>query len=283
MTVVLFGRTGHYSFNPEDRTSFIGRGGMSNVFKGKRISDSLDVAIKVLHANMAQNQFVQFITLISSTVTIQHHNVMKMIELIVQNEIYHLICKFYPGRLLSSIIEDKNSIAPNQSENWKIISGILDGLYALHSNFPKIIHRDIKPSNIVVTPNFVPVIIDFGIAKVDIQRMVRRENDLESNRSLGTFNYSSPEQLNGEDIDQTTDLYSAGILFYSLLCKIHQQRDTVLIFPLKAHPYLSDKILNILRKATDKNPINRYQDANSLKHALHLEFSSFWSNLIKWS
>ncbi|MBK7371614.1 MAG: serine/threonine protein kinase [Saprospiraceae bacterium] len=287
MEVTLFGNIDKYTFDPDDQASFIGRGGMSNVFKGYRVSDSQELAIKVLHRNMASSAFVQFLTVIASTVRIQHSNVMKMYELIYQDGIYHVICKYYRGSLLSDLIESGETKKMHKTTAWVIMSGMLDGLYALHSNFPKIIHRDIKPSNILITKDSLPVILDFGIAKVDVQRIDEYGSIVETNRPLGTPDFSSPEQLNGNVIDATSDLYAAAITFHRLLSGSLKSSISSAIAssendkPLIRHPNIPESVYKILKKATDLNPLNRFQDALSMKQALESEYINFWSKIFK--
>ena len=272
MRVILDGKPDKYEFTPYNRSTFIGRGGMSNVFKGIRRSDNLEVAIKVLHSNLQESTYVQFLNVIGATVKIHHHNIMKMFEVVNQNGISHIVCKFYSGRLLSDLIESGDSKKLGKSEKWKIISGVLDGLSALHTNYPMIIHRDIKPSNILVCKDFTPIILDFGIAKVNVQQIGITPQFVE--RSDGTPGVSAPEQLNGKTTYPNSDLYAAGVTFHRLLSGSNKSSISSALNNISSqnaiepNVNISPRAYTILKKATAINPMERYQDALSMRSAL---------------
>ncbi len=275
----LQGRTGIYTFDPFVKSNLIGEGGMSKVYRGNRENDGKPVAVKVIVKDMASNQYVQFLTRFSTTVSIQHPNVMKMYELIVSNNIYHVICKYYEGSLLSDVIE-KRAHYLSKKDKWKIIAGILNGIYAIHSNFPQIIHRDIKPSNIMISKDKNPVILDFGIAKVDMQEAYPLDNILK-NRPIGTKIYSSPEQLLGKPVDNTTDLYASSVTFYSLMTNQNHDQISQLIdsnkrIILKEHRLISKDTLSVLKKSVAYNPTDRWRDARSFKNALFNVYYKNW-------
>lgn len=272
MRIILEGRLDTYEFTPHDRSTFIGRGGMSNVFKGIRRSDNLEVAIKVLHSNLQESAYVQFLNVIGATVRIQHQNIMKMFEVVNQNGISHIVCKFYSGRLLSNLIESGDSKKTGKREKWKIISGVLDGLSALHSNYPMIIHRDIKPSNILVCKDFTPIILDFGISKVNVQHIGNQPQFIE--RSDGTPEFSAPEQLKGNTTFPNSDLYAAGVTFHRLLSGSNKSSISSALNNISAQNVIepnvniSSRVYSILKKATATNPMDRYQDALSMRSDL---------------
>lgn len=272
MSIILDGRLDRYEFTPYDRNTFIGRGGMSNIFKGIRKSDNLVLAIKVLHNNLSESAYVQFLNITGATVRIQHQNIMKMFEVVKHNGISHIVCKFYSGRLLSDFIESGDSKKTRKSEKWKIISGVLDGLSALHTNYPMIIHRDIKPSNILVCKDFTPIILDFGIAKVNVQQIGSHSQFVE--RSDGTPGISAPEQLNGNTTYPNADLYAAGITFHRFLSGSHKSSISSALNNISSqnaiepNVNISPRVYSILKKATSPSPNDRYQDALSMRSDL---------------
>lgn len=277
--IELKGQTGVYTFDPYQDSNRIGSGGMSTVFKGIRKNDNIPIAIKVLHRNMAQNQLIQFLTFINSTIQISHPNIMKMYELIQLNGIYHVICKYYDGKLLSTLIKEGVSVI-SRKDKWAIMRGILNGLTALHTNYPSIIHRDIKPSNIIIKSDMTPVILDFGIAKINVQH-TNSAIHLNKNTPMGTFGFASPEQLTGKEVDHTADIYAAAVTFYSLLANKSQDDISKLIdsnkrILLKENNYINTSTLNVFQKSVAYDKADRYQSAQQLLAALKQSYYSNW-------
>ena len=113
---------------------------------------------------------------------------------------------FYQGQTLQELLNIKKL---SNSFILNIIKQIISGLTAAHQN--NIVHRDIKPSNIILLKDDRIKIVDFGLAKVCDQQMTK------SGIKMGTLSYMSPEHIKGDDLDERSDIWSLGVLFYELL------------------------------------------------------------------
>lgn len=113
---------------------------------------------------------------------------------------------YYEGQTLSSKLENYQL---SLNETLDIISQLIAGLEAAHKK--NIVHRDIKPANIIILPDGVIKILDFGLAKVSDQQSTA------TGLRMGTLSYMSPEHIRGESLDLKSDVWSLGVVFYELL------------------------------------------------------------------
>ena len=154
-----------------------------------------------------------------------------------------------------------------------IMLQITDGMSMAHDSY--IIHRDIKPQNIMILENGVVKITDFGIAMAMNAAQLTQTNSV-----MGSVHYLPPEQANGKGSTLQSDIYSMGILMYELLTgKLPYKGDNAVEIALKhlkeslpdvkeELPDLPQSIANIIKKATAKNPKNRYADAREMHEDL---------------
>ncbi len=151
---------------------------------------------------------------------------------------------------------------------------VADGLKCLHSN--GIFHRDIKPSNILIAPGNVPKIGDFGLAHLPLSDLTR------TGTVIGTPNYMSPEQAQGQVLDYRTDIFSLGVVLFEMLtgktpfenppCKDHVLLSRIVnqpaLKPSQVNPEVPAEFDAIVARALAKNPQGRYQDAAKFAEAL---------------
>mgnify|MGYP000146349209 FL=1 len=156
-----------------------------------------------------------------------------------------------------------------------MICEILDAFEYAHSK--GIVHRDIKPSNIIIQEDGHIKIMDFGIAQI-----VSEANMADSRYIMGTPTYMSPEQIYGRNVDTRSDIYSIGVLIYHMLTGRAPYDSTMLTaqeirqkvvredMPRMAeyYPYISNKIQEVVDKATQKIPEARYQSCMEMKAAV---------------
>jgi serine/threonine protein kinase len=276
--IILESQTGRYRFNPYDRSTHIGRGGMGVVFKGEDLKTSRPVAVKVLYNSYSSNNQVLAKTVLASKIRIRHQNVVEILDFIEKDGKYHTVCEFLDGVTLDKMIREGGLATHDQSYKLEVIKSILDGVEILHSNDPKIIHRDLTPANIMVCRNGRIVIMDFGIARIQKADMpVPKMTIVNNGFVLGTYYYSPPEQITGNfsAINETSDIYTLGITFYELFVGrppfVHDNpmhlMQMQMTTPIPYHERIQKHIFKTLQKATAKDPKMRYQTINEFRDA----------------
>ena len=138
-----------------------------------------------------------------------------------------------------------------------------------------VVHRDIKPANLMVTPLGVVKLMDFGIAKSEIQTRLTRPGT-----TVGSLHYMSPEQMRGGTVDPRSDLYSVGVLLYELLTGrrpfesngvysiVHMQLNMAPQSPIEINPLISRPLNNLILQSLAKDPAGRFQSAEAFAKAL---------------
>jgi hypothetical protein len=208
--------------------------------------------------------------------------VIKTLELIHYNdEYYFLVLEDIKGQTLKAFLKNKVDASPapfDIRQFLKLAVAITDGLAAVHKQ--NIVHKDINPSNIIWNPETGKIkIIDFDIAvEYDIKTSYLGNPE----RLAGTLPYISPEQTGrmNRRVDQRSDLYSLGVTFYEMLTgKLpFEKRDPMEIvyahlaidpeFPHLFNDQVPEILSRIVLKLLAKNPEDRYQSAEGLKHDL---------------
>ena len=187
----------------------IGEGGMAQVYLAERVSDGLQLVLKVLDRGLRQNDtFLQrFVREYELILSLENEYVARIYDHGFSGEQPYIAMEYLSGGTLAARMhEGMTSLAA-----LRLTSQIAKALDAMHSH--GIVHRDLKPQNIMFRDNGRPVIVDFGLAK-----------DLDSNTNLtrhgevmATPRYMSPEQCMGRAADARSDLYSLGAIFYEML------------------------------------------------------------------
>ncbi|HEY5537754.1 MAG TPA: Stk1 family PASTA domain-containing Ser/Thr kinase [Acetobacterium sp.] len=253
----------------------IGRGGMAYVYKARDLKLNRYVAVKVLREEYTENeQFIKKFDRESQAVAcLSHPNIVGVFDVGVQDNIYFIIMEYVDGITLKQYLMRKGRL--EYGEATKFVMDISNALRCAHEN--KIIHRDIKPHNILLTRDLVPKVADFGIA-----RAITSSTLTMTNQTMGSVHYISPEQARGGFVDERSDLYSLGILYYELLTgKLpFDEENTVTIAikhiqeeivpPKVLEPRIPDAVNNIVIKLTEKKPADRYQNTDELMEDLEI-------------
>ncbi|KNZ41181.1 Stk1 family PASTA domain-containing Ser/Thr kinase [Acetobacterium bakii] len=253
----------------------IGRGGMAYVYKARDLKLNRYVAVKVLREEYTENeQFIKKFDRESQAVAcLSHPNIVSVYDVGVQDNIYFIIMEYVDGITLKQYLMRKGRL--EYAEATKFVMDISNALRCAHEN--KIIHRDIKPHNILLTRDLVPKVADFGIARAITSSTVTM-----TNQTMGSVHYISPEQARGGFVDERSDLYSLGILYYELLTgKLpFDEENTVTIAikhiqeeivpPKVLEPRIPDAVNNIVIKLTQKKPADRYQNTDELMEDLEI-------------
>ncbi len=247
----------------------IGEGGMAVVYKGIDHKLHRDVAIKVLRPELSADEVVvsKFRKEGLNAASLSHNNIVGVYDLGRQNGSDYIVMEYIDGITLKEYIERRKKLT--NDEIFKIAVKIADALKAAHAS--GIIHRDIKPQNIMVTPKGVVKVTDFGIAKATSTSTMTAQNE-----AMGSVHYFSPEQARGQKVDMRSDLYALGITMFEMATNaLPFEGDTAVATAMKQiHDPLPDiqalapdiwpGMAGIIRKLTNKQPEDRYQNADEL-------------------
>ncbi len=255
----------------------IDEGGMSTVYIGIHKYLKRKAAVKMLNPILKKNpqykkRFINEAKLLSK---LNHPNIITLYDYVENDLGVFLITEYVKGQTLDEYVDLVSGPMP-ETKAVKIIVQILNAVGHMHSN--NLIHRDIKPSNVMITPDNTVKLIDFGIAKhlQKNQTLVTQDGS-----KLGTTIFMSPQQVKGKILDRRTDIYSIGAsLFYILTAQYpyDKNKSEYEIYnkivnepfpdPHKFYVGVSDKMRNIISKATQNQPLQRYQACDELSIAL---------------
>ncbi len=194
----------------------IGEGGMGKVYLAARADDlyQKQVAIKTVQGGHEQSRamLLRFRSERQILANLDHPNIARLIDGgITEAGLPYLVMEYVNGIRVDDYCRI-NKLGTNQ--RLQLFSTICAAVEYAHQNL--VVHRDIKPANILVTPEGVPKLLDFGIAKLldpDSGQMART---LTSERMM-TPDYASPEQVRGDQVTPSPDVYALGVLLYELL------------------------------------------------------------------
>ena len=251
----------------------IGEGGMANVYLGYDTILDRNVAIKVLRGDLSNDEkFVRrFQREALSASSLAHPNIVEMYDVGEDDGTYYIVMEYVDGKTLKQLLKKRGTLT--LSEAIDIMSQLTDGMAHAHDSY--IIHRDLKPQNIMIKDDGQIKITDFGIAMALNSTQLTQTNSV-----MGSVHYLPPEQASGKGCTIKSDIYSMGIIFYELLSgSLPFRGDNAVEIALKhmreplpslreENPSIPQSIENIIRRATAKNPKNRYESARSMHEDL---------------
>lgn len=253
----------------------IGLGGMASLYKAVQTSLDRVVAIKELYAHLAQDQeFIRrFEREAKSAASLKHENIVDVIDFGLEGDSYFIAMEFVDGLTLKDLMVEAKVVP--LSITVTIISEFLKGLDHAHSK--SIVHRDIKPANIMINREGVVKIADFGLAQSGNLPTMTVTGAL-----IGTPAYMSPEQAAGRKIDQRSDIFSTGVMFYEMITGVKpfggENYSSIITKILTETPppiqnfvsNLQPEIEEILSRTLEKDVDRRYMTAGDmLKDLLH--------------
>lgn len=248
--------------------AFLGVGGMASVFKAQRMSDDRLFAIKLLDPSMSDHNVKERFKLEFEILqSIKHKHVVSMEEQVEDGELIFTVMEYLPGGDLKSRI--RRSL--NRQEAVRYASQIAAALYAAHQH--GVLHRDLKPANVLFRSDGALALVDFGVAKdtKGQDRELTREGQM-----VGTPFYASPEQATGSKMDQRSDLYALGVIFYEMLqgCRPFVGDTSLQVLmahvkdPIPLLPAELDDLNDVLAQLLAKKPSDRFADGNAVVEAL---------------
>jgi len=247
----------------------LGEGGMANVYLAHDTILDRDVAVKVLRGDLANDEkFVRrFQREALSASSLSHPNIVEMYDVGEDDGGYYIVMEYVDGKTLKQVLKQRGHLS--LTEVIDIMLQVTDGMAHAHDAY--IIHRDIKPQNIMILPNGMIKITDFGVATALNSTQLTQTNSV-----MGTVHYLPPEQAAGKGSTIRSDIYSMGIMMYELLTGLVPYKgDNAVEIALKhlkeplpsarkLNPQIPQSLENVIIKATAKNPKNRYPDARSM-------------------
>ena len=247
----------------------VGEGGMSFVYKAKCRKLNRFVAVKILKDEFKNNEEIvrRFKKEATAIANLSNPNVVNVLDVGTQDDINYIVMEYVEGKTLKDIIKEKGPLPYEVAITIGI--KVAKALECAHRS--GIIHRDVKPQNILVTEEGVVKVTDFGIAKSMDSSTIAHTNSV-----MGSAHYFSPEQAKGTYTDYRTDLYSLGIVLYEMVTGVvpfngdspvtvavkHIQEKA--IPPKNINKNIPNSLNDLIMKAMEKDPVNRYQTAKEM-------------------
>jgi len=252
--------------------SRIGSGGMADVYLAQDALLGRQVALKLLQHRFAQDQeFVErFRREASSAAGLSHPNVVSIFDRGEWDGTYYIAMEYLPGRTLKAMVREDGPMDPVSA--IEIVIQVLRAAKFAHKR--GIIHRDLKPHNVILDEEGRAKVTDFGIARAGASDMTL------TGSIMGTAQYLSPEQAQGQSVSETSDLYAVGIVLYELLNGVVPfDGETAVTIALKQvsaepprpsllNPAVSPELDAVVARALAKSPLERFADAAEFIAAL---------------
>jgi len=247
----------------------LGKGGMGKVYKAHDTEINEKVALKLIKPEVAADEKTveRFRNELKLARKISHKNVCRMYHLSKIEDAQYITMEYVSGEDLKSLIRKIGQLPIAKAVS--IAQQVCEGLDAAHKL--GVVHRDLKPQNIMIDDKGNTRIMDFGIA-----RSLKTKGITEAGMMIGTPEYMSPEQVEGEETDHRSDIYSLGVILYEMVTgRVPFEGDTSISIALKhkKETPLNPRELNaqipehlswLILRCMEKDKERRYQEAKEL-------------------
>ena len=264
-----FFRTGTVLAQRYEIVDMLGEGGMGAVYKAKDRELNRVVALKVIRPDLARNPAIveRFKHELRLSHQVTHKNVIRIYDLGEGEGVKFITMEFIDGQDLRSLIREKKKYPPQEAV--EIMRQVCQALEAAHS--VNVIHRDLKPQNIIRDKNGRVLVMDFGLA-----RTIEGDGMTQTGALVGTMEYMSPEQALGKELDQRSDLFALGLIFYELLTgkmPFHAEsaiasllkRTQERALPVSDHDAaIPETLTGIVSRCLEREPAARYQNVSEV-------------------
>ena len=250
----------------------INRSGMASIYRATDLKTQQTVAVKVPHMQFESDPgfFARFKREEEIGLALQHPHILHVIDAGDAKSRPYIVMELLDGQTLAQVMGSVGCLPV--ADALTITSRICDALEYMHEH--SVIHRDLKPQNIMICNDGSIRVMDFGIAK---SAGARRITFTGFSPPLGTPDYMAPEQVKGKRGDERTDIYSLGAMLYEMVTGAapFEGQNAYMIMnarltgdpvaPRKLKPELSPHVEEIVLHAMERNPVDRYPSAASMK------------------
>jgi serine/threonine-protein kinase len=270
-------RIGHYRIMQS-----IGEGGMGEVYQAADTRLDRQVALKLLPPEVRDDadRRARLTREAKAVAVLNHPNIVTMYAVEEVDGLHFITMELVRGRTMADLLPRTGFTL---EKFFEIAIPLTDALAAAHQQ--GITHRDVKPTNVMVTDEGRVKVLDFGLAKAQLDALERDDTHVlpsitEDGHIVGTPAYMSPEQAEGKTVDARSDIFSLGIVFYEMLTGhrpfVADSATATLSAILHATPHpltelkpaLPRRLGRLVQRCLEKHPVNRYQSAIDLRHDL---------------
>jgi serine/threonine-protein kinase len=251
----------------------LGHGGMGKVYQVRNVISDRVEAMKVVLPELAgSGDFAaRFMREIKVLASLEHPNIAQLRTAFTANDQLVMIMEYVEGVTLASLLEQGKFFPVTDALNY--IDQVLAALSYAHSKH--VIHRDIKPGNMMLTPQGVVKLMDFGLARSGNEVGLTM-----TGTTLGSLDFMSPEQVKSQPTDERSDLYSVGVSLYQMVTRqrmFHATSSYSIMEaqvketprpPIEIQPALPKTLSDLIMMSVAKDAAQRFQTADAFRNAL---------------